>query len=176
MTKPTISNPHEISGPTDVSNTLTEEGLLEIVQKTLVPMVDKFVETHRGKEFTADDIEGLYHKLSDTLRKDPRIADKYEPGANYNRDIREQAKIIAEEINKENPLKFRDKLIRGFADFCNKIGLEEIGTACLKHIAKVDLTSKLDVIAAQVKKTKSVDNDINKISPKPIKKSPHLEH
>jgi hypothetical protein len=167
--KPIISSP-ELLGP---SKELKQEELLELVKKKLAPMIDKFVESHRGKEFTAKDIEDLYKNLNKNLNKIDQIYDKDE-GINF----KSEAEVIAQQINKEHPLKFSDRLMRGFADFCNKIGLEGIGAACLKHIESVDLTSKLDKIAGDVANKKIIgkstrnDNEklinINKTSTKQL--------
>ncbi len=152
----------QISEPSLINEQKMQEELLEKVTKTLKGMIDNFAETHKGKEFTADDIYDLYKQLNASVFKSGVFLDKYEEGADYDKEYRETSIELAEKLNKENKLSAGDKLLRGFSDFCNKIGLESIGAACLKHIEKVDLTSKLDVIAQQVAHTKVIDTTVNK--------------
>lgn len=66
-----------ISDPKPTSNALTPEELQVYVKEVLVSIIDDFTKNHKGKQFTADDVEALYDKLNKTLSKDPRIVDNW---------------------------------------------------------------------------------------------------
>ena len=171
------TNKSEISNPRDNSTLLTDTVLAQRVQQMLEPIINKFEKDHRGKEITNSDIEGLYTNLSDNLSKDPRIGAKMLVGTNnfpiYNNTVlKEMAGNIANEIQQGHKVSTRDKLIRGFSDYCSNHGLEAIGAACLKLITKdTNLISQLDKIAKDVASTKTsiqVGNSQSAKKAKPI--------
>ncbi len=160
------------SDPKSTPNALTPQEMEVYVKQVLVPIIDDFTKNHKGKQFTADDVEALYDKLIKTLSKDPRIVD------NWNRldqdPVRkDMAKQMAAELNTESKLSKSEKLIKGFGEFCKKIGLGKIGDACLKYTQEVTLKKSAQEIASGVASTKmsvSVgDSESAKIA-KPIQK------
>ena len=48
-----------ISDPKPTSNALTPEEMQVYVNQVLVPIIDNFTKNHKGKQFTADDVEAL---------------------------------------------------------------------------------------------------------------------
>jgi hypothetical protein len=156
------TNKSEISNPIDNSTLLTDAVLAQRVQQMLEPIINKFEKDHRGKEITNSDIEGLYTNLSDNLSKDPRIGARMFVDtnnaliSNNNIVLKEMAGNIANEIQQGHKVSTRDKLIRGFSDYCSNHGLEAIGAACLKLITKdTNLINQLDRIAKDVASTKT---------------------
>ena len=161
-----------ISDPKPASNTLTPKELQAYVKEVLVPIIDDFTKNHKGKQFTADDVEALYNNLNQALSKDPRIVD------NWNRPDqdavrKDMAKQMAETLNTESKLSKSEQLVKGFGEFCKKIGLGKIGDACLKYAQEVTLKKSAQEIASGVASTKmsvSVgDSESAKIA-KPIQK------
>ncbi len=145
----------KISNPVVASGAISEREMDSYVKNILVPIVDKFVKTHKGKEFTESDIEGLYKDLNDSLSKDPRILDKWSGGVDQYAVRKEMAAETAKEINAVTKLSGGDKLIQGFGKFCKKLGLGKIGDACLKHTQKVNLAKAVEGIASKVAGTKT---------------------
>jgi hypothetical protein len=145
----------KISNPTATSGVMTEGEMDSYVKNILVPIVDKFVKTHKGKEFKESDIEKLYKDLNDSLSKDPRILDKWSGGVDQYAVRKQMASETTKEINTVTKLSSSDKLIQGFGKFCKKIGLEKIGGPCLKHTQKVNLTKAVEGIASKVASTKT---------------------
>ena len=148
----------KISNPTSTSEPLSGEALGHYVKDVLEPIINKFEKDNRGKEITQSDIEKLYENLDDNLWKDPRIINK----SSRNREmLGEMAGNIANEIQQGHKVSTRDKLIRGFSDYCSNHGLKAIGTACLKLIKKdTNLISQLDRIAKEVKSTKTIYKEV----------------
>lgn len=143
----------KISNPTSTSEPLSGEALEKYVKDVLEPMINKFEKDNRGKEITQSDIEKLYKNLDENLRKDPRIIDK---SLRNDEMLGEMAGNIAHEIQQGHKVSTRDKLIRGFSDYCSNHGLKAIGTACLKLITKdTNLINQLDKIAKEVASTKT---------------------
>lgn len=143
----------KISDQKTTSQPLSDEELEKYVKDVLEPMINEFAENHKGRKITKSDIEGLYKNLSNNLIKDPKIMHKHLDRTNTL--LEEMASATANEIQKDQKLSISAKLIRGFSDFCNNIGLEAIGTACLKLIKKdTNLIGQLDKIAKDVKSTK----------------------
>jgi hypothetical protein len=162
----------KISNPISNSEAMTEKEMDVYVKDILVPIVDKFVKTHKGKEFTASDIEGLYKDLNNSLSKDPRILDKWSGGVDQYAARKEMAAETAKEMNTVTKLSGGDKLVQGFGKFCKKIGLGKIGDACFKHTQKVNLAKAVDDIASKVASTKTsfqVGNSESARIAKPIK-------
>ena len=57
----------KISNPKSTPEALSDKEMETYVKQVLVPIADKFVANHKGKEFTAIDIEGLYEDLNKWL-------------------------------------------------------------------------------------------------------------
>ena len=53
-----------ISDPKSTPNALTPQEMEVYVKQVLVPIIDDFTKNHKGKQFTADDVEALYDKLN----------------------------------------------------------------------------------------------------------------
>jgi len=162
-----------ISDPNPTSNALTPEEMQVYVKEVLVPIIDDFTKNHKGKQFTAGDVEALYNDLNKALSKDPRILDKWGGGIDQDSVRKDMAKQMAAELNTESKLSKSEKLIKGFGEFCKKIGLGKIGDACLKYTQEVTLKKSAQEIASGVASTKmsvSVgDSESAKIA-KPIQK------
>ena len=162
----------KVSNPTVTSEAMTNGEMDSYVKKILVPIVDNFVKTHKGKKFTESDIEGLYKDLNNSLSKDHRILDKWSGGVDQDAVRKKMAAETAKDLNTGNKLSGGDKLIQGFGEFCKKVGLGKIGDACLKHAQKVNLTKAVDKIASKVASTKTsmqVGNSESSKVAKPIK-------
>ena len=162
-----------ISDPKSTPNALTPQEMEVYVKQVLVPIIDDFTKKHKGKEFTATDVEELYNNLNKALSKDPRILDKWEGGIKQDSVRKDMAQQMAAELNTESKLSKSEKLIKGFGEFCKKIGLGKIGDACLKYTQEVTLKKSAQEIASGVASTKmsvSVgDSESAKIA-KPIQK------
>ncbi|MFK7968184.1 MAG: hypothetical protein AB8B68_03380 [Rickettsiaceae bacterium] len=163
----------KISNPKSTPEALSDKEMETYVKQVLVPIVDKFVANHKGKEFTATDIEGLYEDLNKSLSKNPKIMDKWggELGSQY--AIRKEMAVeMAADLNKKDNLSRTDKLIHGFGQFCKKIGLGAIGAACLKNTQKVNLSKSLDKITTSIASTKmsvTLTKSASQEAAKPIK-------
>jgi len=136
-----------ISDPNPTSNALTPEEMQVYVKEVLVPIIDDFTKNHKGKQFTAGDVEALYNDLNKALSKDPRILDKWGGGIDQDSVRKDMAKQMAAELNTESKLSKSEKLIKGFGEFCKKIGLGKIGDACLKYTQEVTLKKSAQEIA-----------------------------
>jgi|GEM_PF-1360862 len=162
-----------ISDPKPASNALTSEELQAYVKEVLVPIIDDFTKNHKGKQFTAGDVEALYNDLNKALSKDPRILDKWSGDIDQDSVRKDMAQQIAETLNTEGKLSKSEQLIKGFGEFCKKIGLGKIGDACLKYTQGIILKKSAQEIASGVASTKmsvSVgDSESAKIA-KPIQK------
>jgi hypothetical protein len=163
-----------ISDPKSTPNALTPQEMEVYVKQVLVPIIDDFTKNHKGKQFTADDVGALYNNLNNTLSKDPRILDKWNRHMMTQDPVRkDMAQQMAAELNTESKLSTSEKLIKGFGEFCKKIGLGKIGDACLKYTQEVTLKKSAQEIASGVASTKmsvSVgDSESAKIA-KPIQK------
>ena len=166
----------KISAPKATPEALTPDEMVSYVKDVLVPIADKFVKNHEGKAFTKSDIEGLYKELSNALDKDPRIVSTWGAiGFEHNR-YEHMASDTYKVINKEPKLnEQRVKLIQGFSNFCKKIGLGAIESACMKyvqkHTNKINLNQELDNIsanAASIKTSINVGNSESAKVAKPI--------
>ena len=49
-----------ISDPKSTPNALTPQEMEVYVKQVLVPIIDDFTKNHKGKQFTADDVEALW--------------------------------------------------------------------------------------------------------------------
>jgi len=87
-----------ISDPTPNSNALTSEELQVYVKEVLVPIIDDFTKNHKGKQFTAGDVEALYNDLNKALSKDPRILDKWGGGIDQDSVRKDMAKQMAADL------------------------------------------------------------------------------
>ena len=125
-----------------------------MLNKYLVPIIDDFTKNHKGKQITASDVEALYNDLNKALSKDPRILDKWGGGIDQDSVRKDMAKQMAAELNTESKLSKSEKLIKGFGEFCKKIGLGKIGYACLKHTQEVTLKKSAQEIASGIASTK----------------------
>lgn len=151
--QPKVSNPEAILKP------LSDKELENYVKLTLEPMIKEFEEEHKGQKITEPDIKELLLKWSENMDK----AGMFSNTGEHNKIIEKMSGVIAGEIQKENKVSTGDKLMRGFSDFCNNIGLKKIGTACLKFIKKdTSLESQLDQIAKEVKLVKKADQHFGK--------------
>ena len=162
-----------ISDPKSTPNALTPQEMEVYVKQVLVPIIDDFTKKHKGKEFTTTDVEGLYNNLNKTLSKDPRILDKWGGGIDQDSVRKDMAKQIATELNTESKLSKSEKLIKGFGEFCKKIGLGKIGDACLKYTQGITLKKSAQQIASGVASTKmsvSVGESESAKIAKPIQK------
>ena len=163
-----------ISDPKSTPNALTPQEMEVYVKQVLVPIIDDFTKNHKGKQFTVDDVGALYNNLNNTLSKDPRILDKWNRHMMTQDPVRkDMAQQMAAELNTESKLSTTEKLIKGFGEFCKKIGLGKIGDACLKYTQGITLKKSAQEIASGVASTKmsvSVgDSESAKIA-KPIQK------
>ena len=140
-----------ISDPNPTSNALTPEEMQVYVK---VPIIDDFTKNHKGKQFTAGDVEALYNDLNKALSKDPRILDKWGGGIDQDSVRKDMAKQMAADLNTESKLSKSEKLIKGFGEFCKKIGLGKIGDACLKYTQGITLKKSAQEIASGVASTK----------------------
>ena len=136
-----------ISDPNPTSNALTPEEMQVYVK---VPIIDDFTKNHKGKQFTAGDIEALYNDLNKVLSKDPRILDKWGDGIDQVSVHKDITKQMAETLDTESKLSKSEKLIKGFGEFCKKIGLGKIGDACLKYTQGITLKKSAQEIASGV--------------------------
>ncbi|MCP5362432.1 MAG: hypothetical protein H6911_00495 [Rickettsiaceae bacterium] len=143
-----------ISDPNPTSNALTPEEMQVYVKEVLVPIIDDFTKNHKGKQFTAGDVEALYNDLNKALSKDPRILDKWGGGIDQGSVRKDMAKQMAETLNTESKLSKSEQLIKGFGEFCKKIGLGKIGDACLKYTQGITLKKSAQEIASGVASTK----------------------
>lgn len=143
-----------ISDPKSTPNALTPQEMEVYVKQVLVPIIDDFTKKHKGKEFTATDVEELYNNLNKALSKDPRILDKWEGGIKQDSVRKDMAQQMAAELNTESKLSKSEKLIKGFGEFCKKIGLGKIGDACLKYTQGITLKRSAQEIASGVASTK----------------------
>lgn len=144
-----------ISDPKSTPNALTPQEMEVYVKQVLVPIIDDFTKNHKGKQFTADDVEALYNNLNNTLSKDPRILDKWNRHMMTQDPVRkDMAQQMAAELNTESKLSTSEKLIKGFGEFCKKIGLGKIGDACLKYTQGITLKKSAQEIASGVASTK----------------------
>jgi len=128
-----------ISDPKPTSNALTPEEMQVYVNQVLVPIIDDFTKNHKGKQITASDVEALYNDLNKALSKDPRILDKWGGGIDQDSVRKDMAKQMAADLNTESKLSKSEKLIKGFGEFCKKIGLGKIGDACNNTIENLKL-------------------------------------
>ncbi len=142
-----------ISDPKSTPNALTPQEMEVYVKQVLVPIIDDFTKNHKGKQFTADDVEALYNNLNNTLSKDPRIQDNWNR-PNQDPVRKDMAQQMAAELNTESKLSTSEKLIKGFGEFCKKIGLGKIGDACLKYTQGITLKKSAQEIASGVASTK----------------------
>ncbi len=140
-----------ISDPNPTSNALTPEEMQVYVK---VPIIDDFTKNHKGKQFTAGDIEALYNDLNKVLSKDPRILDKWGDGIDQVSVHKDITKQMAETLDTESKLSKSEKLIKGFGEFCKKIGLGKIGDACLKYTQGITRKKSAQEIANGVASTK----------------------
>lgn len=167
-----------ISDPKPTSNALTPEEMQVYVNQVLVPIIDDFTKNHKGKQITASDVEALYNDLNKALSKDPRILDKWGGGIDQDSVREDMAKQMAADLNTESKLSKSEKLIKGFGEFCKKIGLGKIGDACLKYTQEVTLKKSAQEIASGIASTKmsvSVgDSESAKIA-KPIQTKGQLQ-
>lgn len=143
-----------ISDPNPTSNALTPEEMQVYVKEVLVPIIDDFTKNHKGKQFTAGDVEALYNDLNKALSKDPRILDKWGGGIDQGSVRKDMAKQMAETLNTESKLSKSEQLIKGFGEFCKQIGLGKIGDACLKYTQGITLKKSAQEIASGVASTK----------------------
>lgn len=143
-----------ISDPNPTSNALTPQEMQVYVKEVLVPIIDDFTKNHKGKQFTADNLETLYNDLNKALSKDPRILDKWGGGIDQDSVRKDMAKQMAETLNTESKLSKSEQLIKGFGEFCKKIGLGKIGDACLKYTQGITLKKSAQEIASGVASTK----------------------
>jgi hypothetical protein len=144
-----------ISDPKSTPNALTPQEMEVYVKQVLVPIIDDFTKNHKGKQFTADDVGALYNNLNNTLSKDPRIVDKWDRHMITQDHVRkDMAQQMAAELNTESKLSTSEKLIKGFGEFCKKIGLGKIGDACLKYTQGITLKKSAQEIASGVASTK----------------------
>ena len=144
-----------ISDPKSTPNALTPQEMEVYVKQVLVPIIDDFTKNHKGKQFTADDVGALYNNLNNTLSKDPRILDKWNRHMMTQDPVRkDMAQQMAAELNTESKLSTSEKLIKGFGEFCKKIGLGKIGDACLKYTQGITLKKSAQEIASGVASTK----------------------
>ncbi|WPX98785.1 hypothetical protein Megpolyxen_00630 [Candidatus Megaera polyxenophila] len=143
-----------ISDPNPTSNALTPQEMQVYVKEVLVPIIDDFTKNHKGKQFTADNVETLYNDLNKALSKDPRILDKWGGGIDQDSVRKDMAKQMAETLNTESKLSKSEQLIKGFGEFCKKIGLGKIGDACLKYTQGITLKKSAQEIASGVASTK----------------------
>ncbi|MBM3466615.1 MAG: hypothetical protein FJX70_02080 [Alphaproteobacteria bacterium] len=119
-----------------------------------MPIIDDFTKNRKGKQFTADDVEALYNDLNKALSKDPRILDKWDGGIDQDSVRKDMAKQTAEALDTESKSKKSEQLIKGFGEFCKKIGLGKIGGACLKYTQGITLKKSAQEIASGVASTK----------------------
>lgn len=76
--------------------------------------------------------------------------DKWGGGIDQDSVRKDMAKQMAETLNTESKLSKSEQLIKGFREFCKKIGLGKIGDACLKYTQEITLKKSAQEIASGV--------------------------